>query len=154
MVYKSGQLCIYQGDDWAALVTIMNCDGSTPDLTGYNVNAQIREGPAMQQRRIAACFLPAIILPNQVSISLTHRQTFRLRNQSYCWDLELISPDGMITTVVSGPVCVTQDVTREPRYWRQDEIDAFNAAWYPSSGTSAVAVTAAQPTRAVSLLTR
>ena len=132
MVYKSALICLYQGDDWAGLLTVMNCDGSTPDFTGYTVNAQIREGPADQQWRIAACFLPAIILPNQFSLSLTHRQTFCLRDLNYCWDCEIVSPTGMVTTVVSGQVNVTQDVTRQPRLWTPDEVNAFMAAWYPN----------------------
>lgn len=130
MVYKSGQICLYQGDDWAGLVTVNNCDGTVPDLTGYNVNAQIREGPADQSWRISACFTTAIILPNQISLSLTHRQTSCLRNLDYVWDAQIVSPEGMITTVVSGAVSVTPEVTREPRRWRRDEIDAWMAAWY------------------------
>jgi hypothetical protein len=130
MVYKAGLICLYQGDDWAGLVTVNNCDGSPFDLTGYNVQAQIRQGPADQSWRISACFLPAIVLPNQISISLTHRQTAVLRDLNYCWDMQIVSPDGIITTIVSGQVSVTPQVTAEPRYWRRDEIDAFTGAWY------------------------
>lgn len=131
MVHKLGLICIYQGDDWAGLVTVKNCDGTAMDLTGYNVQAQIREGVADQQWRIAACFLPAIILPNQISLSLTHRQTECLRNRNYQWDLQIVSPDGVITTIVAGPVSVTPEITRQPRRWRPDEIAAFEAAWWP-----------------------
>lgn len=130
MVQKLGQICIYQGDDWAGLITVNNCDGTPMDLTGYNVQAQIREGPASQQWRIAACFLPAIILPNQISISLTHRQTVCLRNLNYYWDLQIASPDGVITTIVAGQVNVTPDITRERRVWRPAEIEAFELAWF------------------------
>lgn len=130
MVYKTGLICLYQGDDWAGLVTVNGCDGAPFDLTGYNVQAQIRQGPADQSWRICACFLPAIILPNQISISLTHRQTACLRNLNYRWDLEIVSPEGIITTVVAGQVNVTPQVTAEPRRWRRDEADAFIAAWY------------------------
>src|SRR5215471_1721813 len=102
MVNKAGLICIYQGDDWAGLVTVTNCDGTPLDLTGYVVNAQIRTGPANQQWRVAACFTTAVVLPNQISISLTHRQTACLRNLQYVWDLEIVSPDGIVTTIVNG----------------------------------------------------
>jgi len=129
MVNRLGAICLYQGDDWAGLVSVFNCDGTPTDLTGYNVHAQIRTGPSNQQRRIAACFTTAIILPNQISISLTHRQTTCLRQLNYVWDLEIVSSDGVITTIVAGPVSVTPQVTREPRLWREDEIAAWRAAW-------------------------
>lgn len=130
MVQKAGLICLYQGDDWAGLITVNNCDGTPADLTGYTVNAQIRQGPADQQWRIAACFTPAIILPNQISISLTHQQTTCLRNRLYYWDLQIASPDGVITTIVAGQVNVTPDVTRERRCWRPNEIAAFQQAWF------------------------
>lgn len=137
MIYKTGLICLYQGDDWAGLVTINSCDGAPFDLTGYNVHAQIRQGTA-NQSRISACFLPAIILPNQISISLTHRQTACLRNLNYRWDLEIVSPDGIITTVVAGQVTVTPQVTAEPRSWRADEVNAFIEAWYGLTATPPV----------------
>lgn len=130
MVHKLGLICIYQGDDWAGLLTVNNCDGTPADLANYNVNAQIREGTADQQWRIAACFLPAIILPNQISLSLTHRQTECLRNINYRWDCQIVSPDGVITTVVAGRVNVTHEITRERRRWRPNEIQAFEAIWF------------------------
>lgn len=129
MVSRTGLICIYQGDDIAVLINVTNCDGSTPDLTGYTVNAQIRQGSADQSRRIAACFTPAIVLPNQVTLSLTHYQTTCLRNRNYRWDMEVISPDGVITTVVAGQVQVTPEVTRQPRVWTTAEINAFQTAW-------------------------
>lgn len=131
MVQKLGLICVNQGDDWAGQVTVNNCDGTPMDLTGYTVHAQMRSGPADQTWRIAACFTTAILLPNVITISLTHRQTTCLRNPQYVWSMEIVSPDGIVTTVVAGQVNVTPQVTREPRRWMRNEIDAFIEVWYP-----------------------
>jgi len=128
MVNRLGLICLYQGDDWAGLVTVKNCDGTQLDLDGYQVNAQIREGPADQSHCIVACFTTAILLPDQISISLTHWQTECLRNRNYRWDLQIVSPEGVITTVVPGRVNVTHEVTRERQRWSYQDQDAFKGA--------------------------
>src|SRR5262245_53402539 len=128
MVNKLGLICLYQGDDWAGRVTVNHCDGPHVDLDNYRVNAQSREGPADQSHCIVACFTTAILLPNQISLSLTHWQTECLRNRNYRWDLEIVSPDGVTTTVVAGQVKVTHEVTRERQRWTDDNIEAFKEA--------------------------
>lgn len=105
-------LTLYQGDDWAAMVTVSNPDGTVPDLTGYTAQAQIREGIADQAWYVEAKLLCAVVPPNQISISLTSRQTTRLKQPSYRWDLQLISPDGIITTIMAGEVKMLFEVTR------------------------------------------
>jgi hypothetical protein len=127
-------LYLYQGDDWAALITVNNCDGTPFDLTDYAINAQIREGPADQTWRINATFTCAVVtplpgaIPNQISISLTNQQTTALRNLNYVWDLQIVSPAGIVTTIVSGPVQVTPTVTRIQQPWTPAAVRAFEAA--------------------------
>lgn len=112
-------LVIYQGDDWAAMIQINDCDGNPVDLTGYTAEAQFREGIADQTWHVAAKLLCALVpaapgaVPNQISISLRSHQTTRLREPGYRWDLQLISPDGIITTILAGEVKMLYEVTRE-----------------------------------------
>jgi hypothetical protein len=133
---QSLPISLYQGDDWASLITVNNCDGSPFDLTNYTAQGQIRQGPADQNWWISATFTCAIVpvqsgqTPNQISISLTNAQTALLRNLNYVWDLQVTSPDGIITTVVGGTVSVTPEVTRTtPQTWPPSAVRAFEAAW-------------------------
>lgn len=105
-------LLIYQGDDWAAMVTVINADGTIPDLTGYTAQAQIREGVADQAWQTEADLTCAVVPPNQISISLTNLQTTALGQPVYRWDLQLVSPAGIITTIMAGEVRMLFEVTR------------------------------------------
>lgn len=104
-------LNIYQGDDWAATVTVRNCDGTQADLTGYTAQAQIRTGIADQTWKVAADILCAVSPPG-VSLSLTGLQTTLLTEPVYQWDLQLVSPDGIVTTILGGQVNMAFEVTR------------------------------------------
>jgi hypothetical protein len=110
----TADLAIYQGDDWAALVTVYQADGVTAaNLAGYSAQAQIRSGPADQQTVVAAEILCTIVLPNQISLSLTHQQTAQLGEQWYQWDLQLVSAAGVISTILAGQVDLSYETTRE-----------------------------------------
>lgn len=113
-------LAIYQGDDWAAMVSVLNSDGSIPDLTGYTAQAQIRQGPADQSWVIQAELLCVVVPLNQISLSLTSAQTTLLTEPQYQWDLQLTAPDGLITTIMAGQVQVAAEVTREGWGWDDD----------------------------------
>lgn len=107
-------LAIYQGDDWAAAVNVLNADGTPADLTGYTAQAQIRSGPADQSWAVAAeisCVVEDVL--GLISLSLTHDQTSLLTDQPYVWDMQITSPDNEITTLLNGQVAVALEVTRE-----------------------------------------
>lgn len=107
-------LAIYQGDDYAALVTVNNCaDGTPADLTGYTAQGQIRSGPADFAPLVVAEMLATVVLPNNISLYLASAQTLAMQSLFYCWDLQLITPNGMIITIMRGDVNVTTEVTRE-----------------------------------------
>lgn len=108
-------LCIYQGDDWAGQVTVLNAaDGTPADLTGYTAQAQIRKAPADQAWWVAAEITCTVNPPNFISLQLTNQQTTLLTAIYYQWDLQIVSPAGLISTIMGGDVNVTLQVTREP----------------------------------------
>lgn len=102
-------LSIYQGDDYAAVVTVYQSDGITPaDLTGYTAQAQVKN-----------CFSDPAPIPFQTSISgnlitltLSHDQTQELTGPSYVWDMQVIDSNDWITTLLAGNVTVTREVTQ------------------------------------------
>lgn len=133
---RSGNICIYQGDDFACMLSILNCaDGTPADLTDFTVQAQIRTAIADQTPgQIAASFVTSVIVPNQVSLWLARENTHRLSEWEYVWDLQLTSSAGNVTTVIQGNCNVMQEVTRgEWRGHLWDAIVSSQPLWRPVS---------------------
>jgi len=112
MSVKACDLAIYQGDDWAASVSVLRGDLTPADLTGYTASSQIRAGVADQAPLVAAVIQATVVLPNFVALYLSHDQSALLPGTDYRWDVQLISASGQITTILAGAVLVTQEVTR------------------------------------------
>jgi hypothetical protein len=109
----AADLEVYQGDDYAATVTVANVTGTTPDLTGYTAHAQIRLTPADHSPKLIE-MVTHVSPPNTILLSIPNAQTVTLIYAHYVWDLQVTAPDGTITTLLAGYVDVTQEVTREP----------------------------------------
>lgn len=105
-------LTIYQGDDYAADVLVMQADGVTPaDLTGYTAQSQIRLNAGDNSPDAVAEFTAAIT-GNTISLSLSNAATSELTKSTYAWDVQIIGPDGWITTLLYGAVQVLREVTK------------------------------------------
>jgi|SRR5215472_4163949 len=108
---NSASINIYQGDDYAAIVSLTADGTSDPaDLTGYTATAQIRADYADNAPVVVTTF-DIQILGSDVYLSLTHDVTATLKG-NYRWDLQMIAPDGTYTTPIYGKVTVLQEVTR------------------------------------------
>jgi len=103
-------LTIYQGDDFGAIVTVNNEDGTPADISTYTAQAQIRRGAADVDPVVAAQFTATVESP-VINLTLTHDQTLLLTG-TYVWDLQLVSAGGVITTIMTGPVRTSAEVTR------------------------------------------
>ena len=105
-------LQIYQGDDYSAVVTVAS-NGTPPDqvLAGYTAQAQIRDGPA-DDNPVVLVEIATVVTSPDISLTIPKETTATLSGE-YAWDLQVISPAGMITTILAGGVMVTQEVTRE-----------------------------------------
>jgi hypothetical protein len=114
MAIRQSNLAVYQGDDWAATVNVTNQDGSIPNLAGYTAQSQFRTASADQDPDVAAELQCTVVPPNQISLYLDHAQTTLLEEPSYYWDLQIVSPSGDITTILTGSAMITAEVTREP----------------------------------------
>jgi hypothetical protein len=108
---SKANLAIYQGDDYAAVVQVFDGNGSPLDLTDYQAHAHIRVGPANLYPEVVVEVIAAI-QDSRIDLSIPATQTIGLSGQ-YMWDLQLVAPDGMITTILAGNAIVTPDVTRE-----------------------------------------
>jgi hypothetical protein len=112
MPVSRANLEIYQGSDFAATVHVEYIDGSPVDLTGWTAKAQIRRGPADCNETIDYEIGTTVQPPDNVILAIPHDATEDLCGR-YAWDLDLISPEGIISTVLTGAAIVTAEVTRE-----------------------------------------
>jgi len=106
-------LAIYQGDDWAGIVTVYD-GGAAAVLTGYLPQAQIRLGPADTNPKVLVEIAAALdtTITGQINLSIPSTTTTYMSG-SYAWDLQLTTPTGVIMTLLAGQVVVTQEITRE-----------------------------------------
>ena len=104
-------LDVMQGDDYAAIVTVTDEYGVPADLTGYTAQAQIRRQYADYEPDVAVEITCAVVLPNEVHLSIPAAQTAALRS-GWVWDLQLVSAAGVVTTVLWGSLLVHYEVTR------------------------------------------
>jgi hypothetical protein len=110
---SKADLHVYQGDDYAANVTVTSGDTTIPPdhlLAGYTAQAQIRTGTADATPVVLE--ITAQVLSPLIILSIPHDQTETLSG-NFKWDLQVVSPDGIITTLLAGNVKVQSEVTRE-----------------------------------------
>jgi hypothetical protein len=108
----TANLAIYQGDDYAAVVTVLDSSGNPFDLAGYTAQAQIRRGPADQNPTVMVEIVTLIVPPNEVNLSIPNATTSKLSGK-YFWDMQLTATDGTVTTLLAGAALVTPEITRE-----------------------------------------
>jgi hypothetical protein len=102
---------VYQGDDFAALVTVNNADGTPANITGYTAQAQIRADVADNEPTILITITATVTSPN-VNLFIPHASTAGVAGGTYVWDLQIKDGSGLITTVVAGKAVITPEVTR------------------------------------------
>lgn len=116
MLTSPANLNIYQGDDFGQTVTVLeNAAAAVPvNLAGWTGRAQIRKGTADRSRTVVTEFKVTITDPaaGAMMLVLTHDQT-KLLAGHYVWDLELVSPAGLIATVLAGNIEAAAEVTRK-----------------------------------------
>lgn len=102
-------LLIYQGDDYTAVVTVNQ--GQPPDIIdGYTAQAQIREDFADQCSEIAVAIDTQVNSP-YIDLAIPAAETVNLCGE-YVWDLQVVSPGGIASTLLTGKVKITPEVTR------------------------------------------
>ena len=116
--YEESTLCILVGDTKEETVFYKDPDGSPVDLTGYVAKMEIRErrgdtGTAPVELSSPSDGLVITELEGRIDITISSAKTRNLENfRRAVWDLEIIAPDGKVTTLLGGPVEIEKDVTR------------------------------------------
>jgi hypothetical protein len=102
---------IYQGDDYAAIVTVTDATtGGPADLTGYTATAHVRIMHVYFWPPYEIEIGCVIKLPNQVELQIPHYNSFKL-HCDYVWDLMLTNASGLVTTILTGRVLTTKRIT-------------------------------------------
>jgi hypothetical protein len=105
-------LNITRGDTETLVITITSDDTGTPiDVSGRTYRAQIRS--SQDSRTVKASFVCVVSngAAGQVTCTLSAADSSTLPSGQYFWDFEE-NASGVVTTILSGNVTVTADVTR------------------------------------------
>lgn len=100
-------LQLYQGDDFFLVVTVDN-SSSTIDLTGYTAQATIRL--ATGATSVLAAFVCTVRDATTLDLHLTSAESTKL-DKACVWDLQIVDPAGVTTTLCAGSVSVSKQVT-------------------------------------------
>jgi hypothetical protein len=111
-------IVIEQGTTWSLSLTWKDGDGDPIVLTGYSARMQIRgsyEDPQPMVELLSTGENPRIVLNAETGgIALTIEETVSqsLVPGHAIYDLELISPSGVVTRLLEGSVMIRPEVTR------------------------------------------
>ena len=106
---------IKQGSDFIDSITLLNENGSVKDLTGCQAYMQIKDYPWSETSRISLSTvntkLQITALTGVIQIRLNSVDTALLVNSFGCYDLLLLEPSGLVSTVVEGEVRINRRIT-------------------------------------------
>lgn len=104
-------LFVDQGTDFMSTINLEGGTGSSFDLTDYTIRAQMRKTYTSSR---STDFVANITDPTLgiAQIELSAEQTSYLKAGRYVYDVEVISPDGVVYRVVEGQIEVSPRVTR------------------------------------------
>ena len=106
-------LVINSGADFGQFFNLEGTNNNSAlDLTGYDVNAEIRKWSGSST---SVSFGSTIMNPatsGQIYLSLSSEDTVSLKPGRYVYDILIIADNGLKTRVVEGMVLVREGVTR------------------------------------------
>ena len=103
-------ISIHQGDDWVAVLTVRNQDGTLANISGYTAKAEMRDDYAETGADLVAEIMAAVNSPI-VNLSLGRTTTKAIPSGRYVWDCQLTAPGGNITTIAAGTADLVPEVT-------------------------------------------
>jgi hypothetical protein len=105
-------LVINSGSDFSQSFTLEGANNSPLNLTGYEVDAQMRKWSGSS---IAITFITSIELPStsgRILISLSSSDTVNIKPGRYVYDVMIANSSGIKNRVIEGMVLVREGVTR------------------------------------------
>jgi hypothetical protein len=104
-------LFLDQGTDFMSTINLQGVTGTAFKLTDYEIRAQMRKSYNSAR---AIDFVANIVNPDLgiAQIELSAATTSEIKPGRYVYDVEVISPQGIVYRVVEGQIEVTPRVTR------------------------------------------
>ena len=105
-------LVINSGSDFNQSFTLEGNNNSPLNLTGYQVNAQMRKWAGSST---SITFTTLILPPStigKISISLSSEDTTNIKPGRYVYDIIITDPFGFKTRVIEGMILLREGVTR------------------------------------------
>lgn len=92
---------------------VWKINGNPVDLTGYSARMKMRNKTGVQALSITSSAGGGVTLGSsgEIAILLSATSTSRLSPGKYSYDLELESPDGVVTRLIKGVLTVSAEVT-------------------------------------------
>ena len=106
---------IDQGADWFFNVTYENPAGTPVNITSYTAALQLRSLPESTTAVLSLATGSGITITGAaglVAVRATAAQTGAIIAGDYYYDLEITSPQGVVTRLVQGQAVVNPQVTR------------------------------------------
>lgn len=110
----ASNLIIMRGDDIIYTVTLVNDDGTNPNITGYTFYFTVKEKftDSDNEAKIAKT-VTSLSDPTHgtMTFTLTHTDT-NLAPKTYVYDIQFKDGSSLITTVLYGEFTILPDVTK------------------------------------------
>ena len=107
---------IDQGADWYITFYYDNPDGSPVNISGYTAALQMRTSPLAKTTVLSLSTGGNGIQINgpqgRIDVHATNVQTSAITNGKYSYDLEITSPQNVVTRLVQGTIEVSPQTTR------------------------------------------
>lgn len=110
-----------RGDTWGLNFNIQDSTGAPEDITGYEYWFTLKVNPDDTDANAALQEGPVVISPQngvigKVYIEVPAFETFYLTPRTYYYDLQEVTPEGRVSTLLIGKVKVVKDVTLSADY--------------------------------------
>ena len=106
---------IDQGADWYITFIYEQPDGTPVNITNYTAALQVRTSPLARTAVLTLTNTSGITITGNtgtIACHATNAQTAAILNGKYAYDLEITSPQNVVTRLVQGTIEVSPQVTR------------------------------------------
>lgn len=114
MTAANVDLVIEQGATWIYQLTLLTAAGAAYDVSGYTVRMHIREdiSDTTPLETLTTTDGEISIATNVVTLTLSATATAALVFVDGVYDIEMVSPAGVVTRLMQGRVSLSREVTR------------------------------------------
>lgn len=99
-----------QGSTFSTNIQVDGMDQFLMDLTGYTFRGKVARHPWAKEKYDFT--ISAQPEDGSLTIEMSAQTTALLRHPRYMYDVEIVSPDGIVTRILEGQLFVSPEVTK------------------------------------------